>query len=122
MKNINCVQLFTRPDKLDWLIHHRTDRKRCPATCIAIQLGEHHAVKIEPVIKGLCCINSILARHRVHYKENFPRLRRFLYLSDLLHHLLIHRQTTRGVNNRSEERRVGKECVSTCRSRWSPYN
>src|SRR3546814_17935346 len=25
-------------------------------------------------------------------------------------------------DNRSEERRVGKECVSTCRSRWSPYN
>src|SRR3546814_17141748 len=24
--------------------------------------------------------------------------------------------------DRSEERRVGKECVSTCRSRWSPYN
>src|SRR3546814_11865393 len=23
--------------------------------------------------------------------------------------------------NRSEERRVGEECVSTCRSRWSPY-
>src|SRR3546814_16573276 len=22
----------------------------------------------------------------------------------------------------SEERRVGKECVSTCRSRWSPYH
>src|SRR3546814_3046992 len=29
-----------------------------------------------------------------------------------LHHLLV----------RSEERRVGKECVSTCRSRWSPYH
>src|SRR3546814_8551604 len=27
----------------------------------------------------------------------------------------------RGVR-RSEERRVGKECVSTCRSRWSPYH
>src|SRR3546814_18246621 len=26
------------------------------------------------------------------------------------------------VMTRSEERRVGKECVSTCRSRWSPYN
>src|SRR3546814_17004793 len=23
---------------------------------------------------------------------------------------------------RSDERRVGKACVSTCRSRWSPYN
>src|SRR3546814_21123034 len=28
--------------------------------------------------------------------------------------------TQRGFNSRSEERRVGKECVSTCRSRWSP--
>src|SRR3546814_27535 len=26
------------------------------------------------------------------------------------------------VAQRSEERRVGKECVSTCRSRWSPYH
>src|SRR3546814_18351373 len=26
------------------------------------------------------------------------------------------------LNGRSEERRVGKECVSTCRSRWSPYH
>src|SRR3546814_1025770 len=28
---------------------------------------------------------------------------------------------TYGQTVRSEERRVGKECVSTCRSRWSPY-
>src|SRR3546814_8750571 len=27
-----------------------------------------------------------------------------------------------GRRSRSEERRVGKECVSTCRSRWSPYH
>src|SRR3546814_6556721 len=27
-----------------------------------------------------------------------------------------------GKEARSEERRVGKECVSTCRSRWSPYH
>src|SRR3546814_15648901 len=27
-----------------------------------------------------------------------------------------------GEGARSEERRVGKECVSTCRSRWSPYH
>src|SRR3546814_4197552 len=26
------------------------------------------------------------------------------------------------ISRRSEERRVGKECVSTCRSRWSPYH
>src|SRR3546814_7915668 len=27
-----------------------------------------------------------------------------------------------GCTLRSEERRVGQECVSTCRSRWSPYH
>src|SRR3546814_15219861 len=31
-------------------------------------------------------------------------------------------EAKRITNKRSEERRVGKECVSTCRSRWSPYH
>src|SRR3546814_2791055 len=33
----------------------------------------------------------------------------------------IARQDDGLIEFRSEERRVGKECVSTCRSRWSPY-
>src|SRR3546814_12597103 len=33
-----------------------------------------------------------------------------------LDHVIDHQMS------RSEERRVGKECVSTCRSRWSPYH
>ena len=28
----------------------------------------------------------------------------------------------KGAQERSEERRVGKECASMCRSRWSPYH
>src|SRR3546814_3642788 len=31
-------------------------------------------------------------------------------------------RTIEMASGRSEERRVGKECVSTCRSRWSPYH
>src|SRR3546814_3886533 len=34
----------------------------------------------------------------------------------------VHGRADAGVEQRSEERRVGKECVSTCRSRWSPYH
>src|SRR3546814_7010084 len=34
----------------------------------------------------------------------------------------IFRELTFHGIRRSEERRVGKECVSTCRSRWSPYH
>src|SRR3546814_13135778 len=30
--------------------------------------------------------------------------------------------TAKGVKLRSDESRVGKECVSTCRSRWWPYH
>src|SRR3546814_14470549 len=40
--------------------------------------------------------------------------------------LFARRPTEEGVTHtasvRSEERRVGKECVGTCRSRWSPYH
>src|SRR3546814_11341200 len=35
---------------------------------------------------------------------------------------IVWAQTDDGIQGRSEERRVGKECVSTCRSRWSPYH
>src|SRR3546814_12575016 len=36
--------------------------------------------------------------------------------------MAVGHQTCHGGHARSEERRVGKECVSTCRSRWSPYH
>src|SRR3546814_17721214 len=35
---------------------------------------------------------------------------------------LTHAELLKDLFDRSEERRVGKECVSTCRSRWSPYH
>src|SRR3546814_2794140 len=48
--------------------------------------------------------------------------------ADLLQHVagrhqgLAMRRADRRLGDRSEERRVGKGCVSTCRSRWSPYH
>src|SRR3546814_16368819 len=35
---------------------------------------------------------------------------------------IVENEVARAREERSEERRVGKECVSTCRSRWSPYH
>src|SRR3546814_11212722 len=46
-------------------------------------------------------------------------------LLQILHDLLQYGSPTNFAQpsgERSEERRVGKECVSTCRSRWSPYH
>src|SRR3546814_15375408 len=48
-------------------------------------------------------------RNRCHVLSQKPHL-----MDDTTPHDFI-------VAFRSEERRVGKECVSTCRSRWSPY-
>src|SRR3546814_13391964 len=42
-----------------------------------------------------------------------------LRLGKVLHAVVVLRDLEKPVV-RSEERRVGKECVSTCRSRWSP--
>src|SRR3546814_15117483 len=50
-----------------------------------------------------------------HQRAHFPAGKDDVPHADLL-------DGPRLENPRSEERRVGKECVSTCRSRWSPYH
>src|SRR3546814_17698214 len=54
----------------------------------------------------------LIAFLKIHFKisTHFDQL-----ITRNLHHLA-------NDIRRSEERRVGKECVSTCRSGWSPYN
>src|SRR3546814_15996115 len=42
--------------------------------------------------------------------------------NDVIVVTLNHRLNAFGYLHRSEARRVGKECVSTCRSRWLPYH
>src|SRR3546814_5990723 len=49
-----------------------------------------------------------------------PRRSRHPHLAQQTAHALFDLGGKR--TRRSEERRVGKECVSTCRSRWSPYH
>ena len=59
-------------------------------------------------IKDLeACIDECYSRERSYANEIAK-----------LEEALVEEQTT----NRSEERRVGKECASMCRSRWSPYH
>src|SRR3546814_17085435 len=49
--------------------------------------------------------------------------RNLLHVEDDVGHILPDAGERRKfVKHRSEERRVGRECVSTCRYRWSPYH
>src|SRR3546814_16463919 len=62
-------------------------------------------------------LHALQATHDAHVREAAVGV---LAASDVAHHAVCgdgqqHVQ-------RSEDRRVGKECVSTCRSRWSPFH
>src|SRR3546814_15667704 len=63
-------------------------------------------------------VREISARAAIHQVDMVAQLM-LSTLPDALEHLKETR--TFFERGRSEERRVGKECVSTCRSRWSPY-
>src|SRR3546814_15610373 len=67
-------------------------------------------------------------RGRAVFQDAFARLEAQIQAAELgitLFQFIDHAQALQVVfeaAGRSEERRVGKECVSTCRSRWSPYH
>src|SRR3546814_16625163 len=65
---------------------------------------------------GRMLLAEILPRHP---KVPFDLINRLLTQREISHVIdMVYRHC--GQKERSEERRVGNECVSTCRSRWSP--
>src|SRR3546814_11688136 len=53
------------------------------------------------------------------YKTPWKKVIEKADLSGVTPHTLRHTMGSTAISSRSEERRVGKECVSTCRSRWA---
>src|SRR3546814_6477259 len=72
----------------------------------------------EELLDGAGAVAQLLAHRReargLHREHEVVRRRRRPFGEA--------RRLEAAVIGRSEERRVGKECVSTCRSRWSPYH
>src|SRR3546814_16443529 len=74
--------------------------------------------------------SSTLALEVIHFAISAKSRRLFAYSTKFLSTLIWcpaircsgSRRAVYCDNARSEERRVGKECVSPCRSRWSPYH
>src|SRR3546814_6450785 len=65
------------------------------------------------------------ASPRATTEDPLPNPLRSLFAAPLLRRIGFHARRISSQMDRhfrSEERRVGKECVSTCRSRWSPYH
>src|SRR3546814_11705931 len=103
---------------------------------------EQRKFRVQLICLCNCCSNRFMCNHWPigpafsafgKWKIETQRSDRFLrqQTSQYLHKGMIHTRpgavrqchdASRFFWSRSEERRVGKECVSTCRSRWSPYH
>src|SRR3546814_13954715 len=89
----------------------------CSSDLIEVRL---HALMTQSLEGDEACYREFLQVTAIHLRAFLKRrLQRWPdEAEDLVQEslLAIHNQRA----SRSEERRVGKECVSTCRSRWSP--
>src|SRR3546814_18218090 len=75
-------------------------------------------------IRGQSSQNSenALNEERRLYESLICKVGQCMEMTDIIHLIFEPCIVFVKQDNRSEERRVGKECVSTCRSRWSPYH
>src|SRR3546814_12468736 len=96
--------------------------KACHVVGSATQVGLTQALALMPKISASLAIFLALCAACSARDAQLPALLKisvdltYKRLDDLCAKAAIPNDT------RSDERRVGKECVSTCRSRWSPYH
>src|SRR3546814_17034785 len=90
-----------------------------------IGLTQLDASKLIPLFKELQAqgVTDLQAYIDVH-PEFLPRAVEALEVEEVNRHIIemFGAKTAEEMRGRSEERRVGKERVSTCRSRWSPQH
>ena len=71
---------------------------------------------------GEICANALYTAQALATKDEALRRHLQAACEEETNHLAWTQERLKELGGRSEERRVGKECVSTCRSRWSPYH
>src|SRR3546814_13494129 len=77
---------------------------------------KHHMTMTDPVADMLTRLRNANSAH--HDSVSLPSSKLKTHIAEILQQEGYIAGWS--VEDRSEERRVGKECVSTCRSRWSP--
>src|SRR3546814_13771944 len=101
-----CLSRTARPNRF-----RRSVRRTTPGRCLSV-MARWSRSRIQDKIWHPGVDDSIFMR--ILLVEDESELARWLTRSLARHGGFV--------ADRSEERRVGKECVSTCRSRWSPYH
>ena len=99
MEHVYCLHLLARSHKLYRFVHHGAYAECSTAARVAVELGEHHSVEVEPFVEGLRRIDRVLTGHGVYHEECLVGIELVFQLFNLLHHLLVHCQTAGGIYN-----------------------
>src|SRR3546814_20916061 len=99
-----------------------------PELCLIQIADENEAAAVDPLAPGMDMtpLLDLLTKNRDVLKVFHAGGQDIEIVANLTatttHPLFDTQVAAMALGQRSEERRVGKECVSTCRSRWSPVN
>ena len=100
------TELQSRGNHVDWVDNGAAGLKRAAG-------GDYDAITLDRMLPGLDGLAVVTALREAGVQTPVLMISA---LSDV-------DERVRGLRaGRSEERRVGKECSSPCRSRWSPYH
>ena len=99
MKLFKRIDLLANADVLDRLLQHTVDRQRRTAACVAIKLGENDTGDVQRFVKTLRNFHRFLAGHAVGDEQDFVRLDRSLEPLELVHHVGVDLQPSRGIDD-----------------------
>ena len=99
VEGVDGFHLLARSHELDGLRHYGADGEGCTAACVAVELGEHHAVEVEAVVELFGGVDGVLTGHRVDHEERLVGVDGALEGLYLLHHLLVDGQSAGGVDD-----------------------
>ena len=97
MKRLKRLNFFPDPKKFYRLAGYLANRERHTSARIAIGFGQYDSRQWQGSIKSRGCIDSILARHAVYDEQGFERIGGCVYLTYLIHQILVDVETPRGV-------------------------
>ena len=107
MKDFERVVFFPDSDELDGLAGDVVDGEGGAAARIAVELGQNHAGRPQPLVKFLGAPHRVLAGHGVRHQEHLARPQACPQLADFLHQLFVDVQAPGGVHNQNVVAAVG---------------
>ena len=96
---VERVELLADRRELDRLAGHRAHRERRAAARVAVELRQHDAVEVDPLLERLRDVDGLLAGHRVEDEQDVRRLRLAPDGRELLHQLLVDVEAAGGVED-----------------------